>query len=195
LPAPANSFRFKTSARAVRRVGATVRAGDIVREAPPMTAKPLVDDYETAADRHGPELRLWLRLLTCTTMIEGEVRARLRETFDVTLPRFDLMAALDRAPEGLTMGELSRRLMVSNGNVTGVTDRLVAEGLVSRHVDPCDRRSAVVRLTPSGRIAFRTMASAHQDWIADLFAGLSRDEVAQLMDLLAKTKSSLRRER
>jgi DNA-binding MarR family transcriptional regulator len=85
--------------------------------------------------------------------------------------------------------------MVSNGNVTGVTDRLVAEGLVSRHVDPCDRRSAVVRLTPSGRIAFRTMASAHQDWIADLFAGLSRDEVAQLMDLLAKTKSSLRRER
>jgi DNA-binding MarR family transcriptional regulator len=158
-----------------------------------MTAEPQDDDYETAAERHQPALRLWLRLLTCTTMIEGEVRARLRATFDVTLPRFDLMAALDREPAGLTMGELSRRLMVSNGNVTGVTDRLVVEGLVSRHVDPKDRRSAVVRLTPDGRAAFRTMASAHEDWITDLFDGLTQDDVAQLMDLLARTKRSIRR--
>ncbi|WP_236025021.1 MarR family winged helix-turn-helix transcriptional regulator [Arenibaculum pallidiluteum] len=149
-------------------------------------------DYETAAERHEPELRLWLRLLTCTSMVEGEVRGRLRDRFSVTLPRFDMMAALDRAPEGLTMGALSRRLMVSNGNVTGVADRLVAEGLVSREAAPGDRRSAVIRLTPRGRQAFAEMARAHEAWIAGFFSGLDADEIAQLMDLLGRAKRSVR---
>lgn len=156
------------------------------------TAAEAAPDLETAADRHEPELRLWLRMLTCTTMIEGEVRTRLRDAFDVTLPRFDLMAALDRAPEGLAMGELSRRLMVSNGNVTGVVDRLVAEGLVVREPSPHDRRSAVVRLTAAGRRQFRAMAAAHEGWIADMFAGLAPADVAALMDLLGRAKASLR---
>ena len=152
----------------------------------------MTTDYETAAERHEPELRLWLRLLTCTSMIEAEIRGRLRDRFAVTLPRFDLMAALDKAPEGLTMGELSRRLMVSNGNVTGVTDRLVAEGLVSREPAPNDRRAAVVRLTPEGRRAFAEMARVHEDWIADFFSGLDAQEVARLMDLLGRAKRSVR---
>jgi DNA-binding MarR family transcriptional regulator len=161
-------------------------------DAAPQPPAPAAADYETAADRHLPELRLWLRMLTCTTMIEGEVRSRLREAFDVTLPRFDLMAALDRAPEGLAMGELSRRLMVSNGNVTGVVDRLVAEGLVARAPSPHDRRSALVRLTPEGRRQFAAMAAEHEGWIADMLAGLTPDEVQTLMDLLGRAKRSLK---
>jgi DNA-binding MarR family transcriptional regulator len=149
-------------------------------------------DYETAAERHEPELRLWLRLLTCTSLIECEIRTRLRERFEVTLPRFDLMAALAKAPEGLTMGELSRRLMVSNGNVTGVADRLVAEGLITREPSPNDRRTTIVRLTPDGRLAFDEMAHAHEGWIADFFSGLDPDEIATLMDLLGKAKRSVR---
>ena len=107
-------------------------------------------------------LRLWLRLLTCSTMIEREVRARLRSQFGATLPRFDMMAALEREPDGLNMGELSRRLMVSNGNVTGVADRLAREGLVKRWSPPDDRRSSRLALTARGRKEFTAMAKAHQ---------------------------------
>src|SRR5215831_2562210 len=96
-------------------------------------------------------LRIWLRLLTCTQLIEKRVRSGLREQFDTTLPRFDLMAQLERHPEGLKMTELSRRLMVTGGNVTGITDQLENEGLVTRDTDPNDRRSTSVRLTPEGR--------------------------------------------
>ncbi len=95
---------------------------------------------ERPAD-HEAELRLWLRLLTCTTLIEGEVRSRLRDSFDVTLPRFDLMAQLDKAPNGMTLGELSQRMMVSNGNVTGLVERLVAQNLIERRPSPTDRRA------------------------------------------------------
>lgn len=150
-------------------------------------------DYETSAQGHGkPELRLWLRLLSCTLLIENEIRARLRQRFGVTLPRFDLMAQLDRAPDGLTMGELSRRLMVSNGNVTGITDRQVAEGLVTRSPSPTDRRTMVVRLTPAGRAAFAEMARVHERWIVELFSGLSREEKGELMRLLGRAKESVR---
>ncbi|HET8727527.1 MAG TPA: MarR family transcriptional regulator [Alphaproteobacteria bacterium] len=151
-----------------------------------------VVDYETASEVSKPELRLWLRLLTCTAMMENEVRARLRREFEVTLPRFDLMAALDKAPDGLTMGELSRRLMVSNGNVTGVTERLVTEGLVTRLPSPTDRRTQYVKLTDAGRRTFRAMAKAHERWIAGMFDGLARDEMAELMALLGKAKHSVR---
>ena len=147
---------------------------------------------ERPAD-HEAELRVWLRLLTCTTLIEGEVRRRLRDDFDVTLPRFDLMAQLDRAPNGMTLGELSQRMMVSNGNVTGLAERLVEQGLLDRRPSPNDRRAQIVSLTAEGRRAFRTMARTHEDWIAQLFAGLDATEIDQLMALLAKTKTSARK--
>jgi DNA-binding MarR family transcriptional regulator len=142
---------------------------------------------------HETELRLWLRLLTCTTLIEGEIRRRLRDSFDVTLPRFDLLAQLDKAPNGMTLGELSQRMMVSNGNVTGLTERLVEQGLLDRRASPTDRRAQIVSLTAEGRRAFRSMARTHEDWIADIFSGLSTAEIDTLMNLLAKTKASTRK--
>jgi DNA-binding MarR family transcriptional regulator len=142
---------------------------------------------------HKDELRLWLRLLTCTTMIEQEIRAQLRERFEITLPRFDLMAQLDRAANGMALGELSRRMMVTNGNVTGLVERLAAEGVLSRRRAHDDRRTHVVRLTEKGRRQFRRMAAAHEAWIAELFAGLSSNDVDQLLKLLAKAKASTRR--
>jgi len=148
-------------------------------------------DYETAARRDDRlELRLWLRLLTCTNLIEREIRQRLREEFDTTLPRFDILAQLDRAPQGLTMGELSRRLMVSHGNVTGLVDRLVAEGLVERTPVPEDRRILNVRLTTSGKALFDTMTPPHLEWVVSMMDGLTRDEMKTLYDLLAKLKTS-----
>ena len=147
---------------------------------------------ERPAD-HEAELRLWLRLLTCTTLIEGEIRRRLRDSFDVTLPRFDLLAQLDKAPNGMTLGELSQRMMVSNGNVTGLSERLVEQGLLDRRASPTDRRAQIVSLTAEGRRMFRTMARTHEDWVADIFSGLSAGEIDTLMALLAKTKASTRK--
>jgi len=146
---------------------------------------------ERPAD-HEAELRLWLRLLTCTTLIEGEIRRRLRDTFDVTLPRFDLMAQLDKAPSGMTLGEISQRMMVSNGNVTGLAERLVAQGLLDRKPSPTDRRAQLVSLTAEGRRTFRAMARTHENWIAEIFSGLGADDIETLMTLLAKTKASAR---
>lgn len=154
-------------------------------------------DVETkVAERphdHKDELRLWLRLFACKEVIEGEVRRRLRDTFDVTLPRFDLMSQLYRAPKPMTLGELSQRLMVSNGNVTGLVDRLVEQGLLSRRPSPKDRRAQLVSLTAEGRRFFRAMARANGDWIADMLADLSSDEIETLLLLLAKTKASARK--
>jgi DNA-binding MarR family transcriptional regulator len=153
-------------------------------------------DRETTATLrpgdHKAELRLWLRMLTCATLIETGVRKRLRESFGMTLPRFDLMAQLDKTPAGLTLGELSQRMMVSNGNVTAIVDALLAQGLVSRTPSTVDRRAQLVALTPEGRAAFRRMASAHEGWIAETFAGLTQPEIEQLMGLLGKTKASAR---
>ena len=140
---------------------------------------------------HGDELRLWLRMLTCTQLIEQRVRARLREQFETTLPRFDLMAQLERVPEGLKMNELSRRLMVTGGNVTGITDQLEAEGMVQRVPVEGDRRALLIRLTPAGRKAFADMAHEHERWIADALGGLSPREVATLSKLLGKVKHHL----
>jgi DNA-binding MarR family transcriptional regulator len=159
-----------------------------------MEARSVPLDAETKVaerpDDHKTELRLWLRLLTCTTLIEGEVRRRLRETFDVTLPRFDLLAQLDRSPNGMTLGELSQRMMVTNGNITGLVDRLEDQGLVKRRPSPHDRRVQYVALTANGRKFFRTMAKANADWVAEFFAELSGDDIEQLMHALAKTKAS-----
>ena len=136
-------------------------------------------------------LRLWLRLLACTNLVEAPLRTRLREQFQGSLPRFDLMAQLDRQPGGMKMRELSRRLMVTGGNVTGLTDRLVAEGLVERHDDPSDRRAWTVQLTPEGRRQFRAMARAHEAWVMELFAGLSASQQRQLFELLGQLKQTL----
>lgn len=133
-------------------------------------------------------LRLWLRLFTCSLMVERTIRARLRERFGITLARFDYLAQLERAPEGLRMQELSRRLMVTGGNVTGLTRQLVDEGLVERRAVDGDRRVQIVRLTAKGRRAFDAMAAAHERWVVELFAGLKSDERAALHALLGRLK-------
>ena len=138
------------------------------------------------------ELRLWLRLLTCVTMVEGEIRGRLRSHFDVTLPRFDLMAQLEKSPDGMTLGELSRRMMVSNGNITGLVERLLELGVVVRLPHPTDRRAAIVQLSEAGRTAFAEMAQVHGVWVAEMFSGLSAAERSSMMNLLARLKTSTR---
>ena len=152
-----------------------------------------LDAESRASESDHVALRLWLRLLTCTTMIERRVRERLRERFDITLARFDLMAQLARAPKGLRMSELSRRLMVTGGNVTGLTDQLVGEGLVVRRELPDDRRVYTVRLTAKGRRAFDAMAQEHERWIVALFADLPPDERDALYRLLGALKAKLAR--
>jgi len=146
-------------------------------------------DRETIArsDDHRA-LRIWLRLLTCTQLIEKQVRGRLREQFATTLPRFDLMAQLERHPEGLKMNALSRLLMVTGGNVTAIVDQLESEGLVERLEEPADRRAFRIRLTKAGERSFGEMARAHEEWVVELLAGLSRREHEELLKLLAKVK-------
>jgi DNA-binding MarR family transcriptional regulator len=136
-------------------------------------------------------LRLWLRALSFTSMVEQRVRSLLHANFGATLPRFDVMAALYDAPAGLSMGEVSRRLMVSNGNVTGIVERLEREGLVWRRINPDDRRSQLVRLSDSGRTTFEEMAEAHEGWISSMLSGLSEEEVEQLKYLIGKAKQSV----
>jgi DNA-binding MarR family transcriptional regulator len=147
-------------------------------------------DRETIAraDDHRA-LRIWLRLLTCTQMIEKRVRAGLREQFGTTLPRFDLMAQLERHPEGLKMNELSRLLMVTGGNITAIVDQLEKEGLVERLDEPADRRAFRIRLTRAGEKTFAEMARAHEEWVVELLAGLPKREQDELLKLLAKVKS------
>jgi DNA-binding MarR family transcriptional regulator len=142
---------------------------------------------------HKDELRLWLRLFSCKMLIESEIRRRLRGNFDITLPRFDLMAQLDKAPAGMKLGELSQRLMVSNGNITGLVDRLVTQRLLDRQAAPNDRRAQLVKLTAEGRRSFRAMANAHENWIAEILGDLSTSEQETLMRLLGKAKASARK--
>jgi DNA-binding MarR family transcriptional regulator len=150
-------------------------------------------DLEARAHSEHPEaLRLWLRLLTCTQLIEKQVRAELRARFGTTLPRFDLMAQLERSPDGLKMNELSRRMMVTGGNITGITDQLAAEGLVDRVDVEGDRRAYRVLLTPKGRKLFQEMAASHAEWVVDAFSGLTGKEIAALHKLLGKVKEHAR---
>lgn len=140
-------------------------------------------------------VRVWLRLLACTNLIESRIRTRLREDFQSTLPRFDMLAQLEAAShetrEGLTMSELSRRLMVTNGNVTGLAERLVREKLVHREVSREDRRTQRLRLTPAGRRAMAAMATEHRGWVETMFHSLSAQETSQLYRLMSKLKGSL----
>ena len=150
-------------------------------------------DLETRlTSQHHLPLRTWLRMLSTTVRVEAEIRSRLRVEFDITLPRFDLMAQLERHPKGLRMGELSKRMMVTGGNVTGIADQLVKEGLVTRVVDQNDRRSFSVKLTPAGVSTFKKMAQVHEKWVDELLQGLQDDEKKQLNLLLSKVKASLK---
>jgi len=157
-------------------------------------------DVRTAA--HDPEsrvseddhdaLRLWLRLLTCTLLIQQSVRVRLRRSFGISLSRFDLMAQLERNPGGLKMGELSKRLMVTGGNVTLLTDQLVAEQLVERRSIPGDRRAFAVRLTSKGKRLLDEMAATHERWVIDMLGDLPHSDHARLYALLGRLKHSVR---
>ena len=141
--------------------------------------------------RDGKErLRLWIRLLRASRTIEGELRERLSTEFDTTLPRFDVMAALYRTPDGMLMSDLSRFLLVSNGNVTGIVDRLVSEGLVQRSQRNGDRRTSIVQLTRAGKDTFRTMAAAHERWVGELLADVTKSDARQLTSMLKAFRSN-----
>jgi DNA-binding MarR family transcriptional regulator len=173
---PARAARMPAAARPVRPRAGTLAAAD---------------PESRLHDDHHESLRLWLRLLTCTLLVERRIRARLREEFATTLPRFDLMAQLQRNPAGLRMGVLSQRLMVTGGNVTGITDQLVAEGFVERRPIAHDRRAYAVRLTAKGRRAFDTMALAHERWVIELLSGLDAGERKRLHALLGRIKTTV----
>jgi DNA-binding MarR family transcriptional regulator len=151
-----------------------------------MTQLPDLESRAAPDDHHA--LRLWLRLLTCANLVEAEIRSRLRAEFDTTLPRFDLMAQLQRAPKGMKMGELSRHMMVTNGNITGITDQLEKEGLVMRTKVASDRRSSLIKLTPQGRKTFARMARAHETWVKELLSGLPESSRNALFQTLGELK-------
>jgi DNA-binding MarR family transcriptional regulator len=136
-------------------------------------------------------VRLWLRLLSCTTVIEKRIRRRLADRYDATLPRFDVLAALDRAPEGMTMGALSRKLLVSSGNVTGVVQALLRDDYVAMAPSPTDGRVSIVRLTQAGQEYFTGLSEAHHEWVDAMLAGVSRAEKEALYELLGALKLSL----
>jgi DNA-binding MarR family transcriptional regulator len=155
----------------------------------PSSAALALADLETRATKDDHQaLRLWLRLLSCTVRVENYVRGRLRQEFGTTLPRFDLMAQLERHPDGLRMSELSKRLMVSGGNITGVTDQLEREELVMRTLDREDRRAITVKLSEKGVKRFREMAASHEQWIIELLSGLNGDDKHTMLTILRKLK-------
>lgn len=136
------------------------------------------------------QLRLWLKLLKVSSSIEDELRRRFRSEFDTTLPRFDVMSALHRFPQGLKMSEISARLRVSNGNITGIVDKLTEEGLVLRAAVPGDRRASKVKLTRKGTQTFKKQADAHEQWLSQLLGGLSARDISTMssrLDSLAET--------
>ncbi|WP_294925006.1 MarR family transcriptional regulator [uncultured Paracoccus sp.] len=133
-------------------------------------------------------LKLWIRLLGATRQAENELREYLRVTHDTTLPRFDVMAALYRRREGLTMGELSRMLLVSNGNATVVVDRLEKDGLARRQQSETDRRAVLVALTPEGLAVFEKLAAGHEAEVARIFARLSDEDVDMITEILKRAE-------
>jgi DNA-binding MarR family transcriptional regulator len=161
----------------------TTKSFPLAHESMGLEARASKEDHQS--------IRVWLRLLSCTTEIEAEIRRRLRSQFHMSLARFDYLAQLHRHPEGLSMRALSRYLMVTGGNVTGLTDDLEKEGLVSREVTPEDRRSYSVTLTPNGRKKFEEVASIHEAWVVELFAGLKVGERGELNELLGKLRLHL----
>jgi DNA-binding MarR family transcriptional regulator len=153
-------------------------------------ATAVIEDFETrGAETDHQDLRLWLRMMTIHKLINNEARRRLRAEFGMSLSRFDLMSQLDGKENGIRMGELSSRLMVTTGNITGLTNELERDGLVERMSDPTSRRAFLVRLTPKGRRQFRSAAKALEDWITEFFSVFSRKEKKLLYDLLGEQKA------
>lgn len=137
------------------------------------------------------DIRVWLRLLSCSTIMEKRVRRRFAEQYDTTLPRFDVLATLDHVPGGVSMGELSKALLVSNGNVTAIVRQLESDGLVASRPADTDRRSSIVALTPTGRRHFAQLAEAHHHWIKTMLAGVDPQSLHRLHELLGEVKASL----
>jgi DNA-binding MarR family transcriptional regulator len=159
---------------------------------------PALDEHQIGLEARAAHddhlaVRTWLRLLSLTTQVEQEIRTRLRERFGTTLARFDYLAQLERHPGGLRMSALSRYLMVTGGNVTGLTTQLEAEGLVDRQPDPEDGRSWRVRLSEQGRREFSAMAAEHERWLRELFEGVPVRDQQQLYDLLGQMRAHLAR--
>jgi DNA-binding MarR family transcriptional regulator len=152
-----------------------------------VVSAPLPFQHREAASK--ARLRLWIRLLRASRLIEGVARERLKAQFNATLPRFDVMAALYRKPDGMLMSEISRFLMVSNGNVTGIVDRLVSDGFVARSQRNGDRRTSFINLTRKGRTAFVNMAAAHENWIDELLGGVSARDAENLSTKLKSFRS------
>jgi DNA-binding MarR family transcriptional regulator len=136
-------------------------------------------------------LRLWLRIVSCSQMVEQEIRTMLRDKYDTTLPRFELLSALDRVPDGLSMGELSSWLMVTKGNVTGIAERLSEDGFIKRNPTPTDRRSFCVTLTPKGKKAYKEMEEQYESLLDKLFSGVSLDDSDMFTGVLAKVKEEV----
>lgn len=165
--------------------------------APRRTSRAPLLDHESiglegrvVSDDH-QSLKVWLRLLSCSTQVETTIRKRLRQEAGITLARFDFMAQLHRHPDGLAMSVLSRYLMVTGGNVTGLADELEKEGLVERFADPNDGRSSRVSLTKKGRRLFDRLAATHESWIVTMFAGMSASDMRQLYELLGRLRVQL----
>lgn len=156
-----------------------------------MTGAPAIREKHDGALADRTSIRLWLRLLSCTTVMEKRIRRRFADKYEATLPRFDVLAALDRAPDGMTMGALSRALLVSSGNVTGVVQALLRDGYVLMTTSPTDGRASIVRLTPEGQDYFTELSEAHHEWIDAMLAGMSRTDREALYDLLGALKLSL----
>jgi DNA-binding MarR family transcriptional regulator len=155
---------------------------------PSQTKKTEDESHSSISETH---LRLWLKMLKASRLIENELRERLRLEFKTTLPQFDVMAALYRADQGLKMSKLSGELKVSNGNVTGIVDRLVKDDLVERVPVATDRRAMIVRLTQKGKASFAVMAEAHEAWVSELMTSVSTTEAEQLMNTLGAIEHSL----
>ena len=146
---------------------------------------------DAVSDNGHDPLRMWVRLVACYHLMEIRLRTELRNGFDTTLPRFDLMSQLYRSPDGLKMRELSRLLMVTCGNITALTDRLIEEDLVRRRDDPNDRRAYAISLTPKGKKLFQKMAVQHERWVSSLLGDFDPSELQQLTDLLGKLKRDI----
>lgn len=159
-------------------------------DAAPLDVESLIAGREAGAH---VELRLWLRLLSTANLISGAIRRNLRRSFNVTLPQFDLLAQLERCPQGLRLSDLSQRMMVTNGNVTGLVDKLESLGWVRRERSQEDRRAIHVSLTRSGAARFAVMARAHEGWLAELMADVPAAARVVLMRELQRLKSSTRR--
>jgi DNA-binding MarR family transcriptional regulator len=151
----------------------------------------LAEDERAPTQKGHLELRVWLRLLGCSVKMESILSQRLRKEFKTSLSRFDVLAQLERFPDGLSMSDLSRRLIVSNGAITGLVDKLMAAGLVMRQDDPRDRRSVIVRLTRKGRESFLRMARRHEEWVISILGELSAEAQSELLQNLTLLQRNL----